>query len=38
MRSILFLIEGIQRKEFGRNYPKKQKSFLNVFLHFQNLH
>ena len=37
MRSILFLIEAIQRKQLGRNYLKNKKSFLNFFLHFQNL-
>ena len=37
MRSILFLIEAIQRKQFGRNYLKNKKSFLNFFLYFQNL-
>ena len=38
MRSILFLIEAIQRKQFGRNYLKNKKFFLSFFLHFQNLH
>ena len=38
MRSILFLIEAIQRKQFGRNYLKNKQFFLNFFLHFQNLH
>ena len=38
MRSILFLIEAIQRKQFGRNYLKNKKFLLNFFLHLQNLH
>ena len=38
MKSILFLIEAIKRKQFGRNYLKNKKLFLNFFLNFRNLH
>ena len=38
MRSILFLIETIYRDQFGRNYLKNKKLFLNFFLNFRNLH
>ena len=38
MTSILFLTETIWRNQFGRNYLKNKKLFLNFFLHFQNLH
>ena len=38
MTSILFLTENIWRNQFGSNYLKNQKLFLNYFLHFRNLH
>ena len=38
MTSILFLTENIWRNEFGSNYLKNKKLFLNYFLDFQNLH
>ena len=38
MTSILFLTENIWRNQFGSNYLKNKKLFLNFFLHFQNLH
>ena len=38
MTSILFLTETIQRNQFGRNYLKNKKLFLNFFLHFRNRH
>ena len=38
MTSILFLTETIQRNQFGRNYLKNKKLFLNFFLHFRNWH
>ena len=38
MTSILFLTENIWRNQFGRNYLKNEKLFLNYFLHFRNLH
>ena len=38
MTSILFLTENIWRNQFGRNYPKNEKLFLNYFFHFRNLH
>ena len=37
MTSILFLTENIWRNQFGSNYLKNQKLFLNYFLHFRNL-
>ena len=38
MTSILFLTENIWRNQFGSNYLKNQKLFLNYFLHFRNRH
>ena len=38
MTSILFLTENILRNQFGSNYLKKQKLFLNFFLRVRNLH
>ena len=38
MTSILFLTETIQGNQFGRNYLKNKKVFLNFSLHFRNLH
>ena len=38
MTSILFLTENIWRNQFGSNYLKKEKLFLNFFLRFRNLH
>ena len=38
MTSILFLTENIWRNQFGSNYLKNEKLFLNHFLHFRNLH
>ena len=38
MTSILFLTETIQRNQFGRNYLKNKKLFLNFFLHSRNRH
>ena len=38
MTSILFVTENIWRCQFGSNYLKNEKLFLNFFLHFQNLH
>ena len=38
MTSILFLIENIWRNQFGSNYLKNKKLFLNYFLHFPNVH
>ena len=38
MTSILFLTENIWRNQFGRNYLKNKKVFLNFFLHFRNGH
>ena len=38
MTSILFLTENIWRNQFGSNYLKNKKLFLNFFLHFRNLH
>ena len=38
MTSILFVTENIWRNQFGSNYLKNQKPFLNYFLHFRNLH
>ena len=38
MTSILFLTENIWRNQFGSNYLKNQKIFVNYFLHFGNLH
>ena len=38
MTSILFLTENIWRNQFGGNYLKNEKLFLNYFLHFWNLH
>ena len=36
MTSILFLTENIWRDQFGRNYLKNKKLFLNFCLHFRN--
>ena len=38
MTSILFLTENIWRNQFGSNYLKNEKLFLNYFLDFRNLH
>ena len=38
MTSILFLTENIWRNQFGSNYLKNEKLFLNYFWHFRNLH
>ena len=38
MRTILFLIERIYCNQFGRNYLKNKKLFLNFLLHFRNVH
>ena len=38
MTSILFLTENIWRNQFGSNYLKNEKLFLNYFLDFPNLH
>ena len=38
MTSILFLTEIIWRNQFGSNYLKNKKLFLNYFLRFRNLH
>ena len=38
MTSILFVTENIWRSQFGSNYLKNEKLFLNFFLHFRNLH
>ena len=38
MTSILLLTENIWRNQFGSNYLKNKKVFLNYFLHFPNLH
>ena len=38
MTSILFLTETTWRNQFGRNYLKNKKLFLNFFLHFRNRH
>ena len=38
MTSILFLTENIWRNQFGSNYLKNGKLFLNYFLDFRNLH
>ena len=38
MTSILFLTDTISRNQFGRNYLKNKKLFLNFFLHFRNVH
>ena len=38
MTSILFLTENIWGNQFGSNYLKNEKLFLNYFLHFRNLH
>ena len=35
MTSILFLTETIWRNQFGRNYLKNKKLFLNFFLNFE---
>ena len=37
MRSILFLIETSYCNIFRCNYLRTKKSFLNFFLHFENL-
>ena len=36
MTSILFLTENIWHDQFGRNYLKNKKLFLNFCLHFGN--
>ena len=36
MTSILFLTKNIWRDQFGRNYLKNKKLFLNFCLHFRN--
>ena len=36
MTSILFLTENIWGDQFGRNYLKNKKLFLNFCLHFRN--
>ena len=38
MTSILFLTENIWRNQFGSNYLKNEKLFLNYLLDFRNLH
>ena len=38
MTSILFLTKTIWRIQFGSNYLKNKKLFLNFFLRFRNLH
>ena len=38
MTSILFVTENIWRNQFGSNYLKNEKLFLNFFLHFRDLH
>ena len=38
MTSILFLTENIWRNQFGSNYLRNEKLFLNYFLRFRNLH
>ena len=38
MTSILFLTDNIWRNQFGSNYLKNEKLFLDYFLHFRNLH
>ena len=38
MTSILFFTETIWRNQFGRNYLKNKKLFLDFFLHFRNRH
>ena len=38
MTSILFLTDTISRNQFGRNYLKNKKLFLNFFLVFRNVH
>ena len=38
MTSIFFVKENIWHNQFGSNYLKNEKLFLNFFLHFQNLH
>ena len=38
MTTILFLTENIWRNQFGSNYLKNEKLFLNFFLHFGNRH
>ena len=38
MTSIFFLTENIWRNQFGSNYLKNEKLFLNYFLHSRNLH
>ena len=38
MTSILFLTETIWRNQYGRNYLKNEKLFLEFFMHFRNLH
>ena len=37
MTSILFLTENIWHNQFGSNYLKNEKLFLNFFLRFRNL-
>ena len=38
MTSILFLTENIWVNQFGSNYLKNEKLFLEFFLHFPNRH
>ena len=38
MTSVLFLIETIEANEFGRNYLKNKKLFLDIFFDFRNLY
>ena len=38
MKSILFLVETIKWEQFRWIDRKKEKLFLNFFVHFSNLH
>ena len=38
MTSILFLTENIWRNQFGSNYLRNLKLFLNYFSRFRNIH
>ena len=38
MPSILAIIRGIYRNIFKRIYPRKQNLFVDILLHFKNLH
>ena len=38
MSGILVIIQGISRNQFKYIYLKNQKIFLNILLHFDNLH